>query len=215
MPPSSTFNNLPSDKQERILDEALSEFAAKGYALASLNRLVSRLGIAKGSIFKYFRDKPGLFSQVFDFSVERVKRHLRRVREDTKGQDVFTRLEISLLAGLEMIAANPRLFQFYLRVMFEGDVPFRGRLLASIRLFSHDYIMDLLTDGVADGQLRADLDLEMAALVVDATLERFLIASVMEHMDTGLGLKDADAAHAAQLAAGLVDTLRRGLGAKS
>ena len=68
----------PSDKQDRILDEALSEFAAKGYARASLNRLVSRLGIAKGSIFKYFRDKPGLFSQVFDFAVERVKRHLRR-----------------------------------------------------------------------------------------------------------------------------------------
>ncbi|MCB2228464.1 MAG: TetR/AcrR family transcriptional regulator [Desulfarculaceae bacterium] len=214
MPPSSTFRNLPSDKQDRILDEALSEFAAVGYARASVNRLVARLGIAKGSIFQYFRDKPGLFSQVFDFAVERVKNHLRGVREATRGQDVFTRLEKSLLAGLELIDNNPRLFQLYLRVVFEGDVPFRGRLLASIRIFSHDYIMDLLEDGVAAGDLRPDLDLELAAFVVDATLERFLVASAVEHMDPGLGLSSADAQRAAELAAGLVGTLRMGLGVR-
>jgi len=214
MPPSSTFNNLPPDKQERILDEALSEFAAVGYARASVNRLVARLGIAKGSIFQYFRDKPGLFRQVFDFAVERVKGHLRQVRADTRGQEVFSRLEQSLLAGLRLIEKNPRLFQLYLRVVFEGDVPFRGRLLASIRIFSHDYIMDLLTDGAAAGELRPDLDLELAAFVVDATLERFLVASAVEHMDSGLGLNQADPDRAAELAAGLVDTLRAGLGAR-
>jgi TetR/AcrR family transcriptional regulator len=214
VPPSSTFRNLPSDKQERILDEALSEFAAVGYARASVNRLVARLGIAKGSIFQYFRDKPGLFQQVFDFAVERVKRHLRGVREATRGQEVFVRLEQSLLAGLELIEKNPRLFQLYLRVVFEGDVPFRGRLLASIRIFSHDYLMDLLTDGMAAGELRPDLDLELAAFVADATLERFLVASAVEHMDPGLGLHRAEAARAAELAAGLVQTLRLGLGAR-
>ena len=214
MPPSSTFRNLPPDKQERILDEALSEFAAVGYARASVNRLVARLDIAKGSIFQYFRDKPGLFSQVFDFAVERVKNHLRGVREATRGQDVFSRLEKSLLSGLELIDQNPRLFQLYLRVVFEGDVPFRGRLLASIRIFSHDYIMDLLQDGVAAGDLRPDLDLELAAFVVDATLERFLVASAVEHMDPGLGLSHAEAGRAAELAAGLVHTLRLGLGAR-
>lgn len=212
MPPSSTFNNLPSDKQERILDEALSEFAAVGYARASVNRLVARLGIAKGSIFQYFRDKPGLFQQVFDFAVERVKDHLRSVRAATKGQEVFCRLEQSLTSGLRLIEKNPRLFQLYLRVVFEGDVPFRGRLLASIRIFSHDYIMDLLRDGAAAGELRPDLDLELAAFVVDATLERFLVASAVEHMDPGLGLNQAGAGRAAELAAGLVATLREGLG---
>ncbi len=214
MPPSSTFNNLPPDKQERILDEALSEFAAVGYARASVNRLVARLGIAKGSIFQYFRDKPGLFQQVFDFAVERVKGHLRQVRAETKGQEVFSRLEQSLTSGLRLIEKNPRLFQLYLRVVFEGDVPFRGRLLASIRIFSHGYIMDLLSDGAAAGELRPDLDLELAAFVVDATLERFLVASAVEHMDPGLGLHRADAERAAELAAGLVATLRAGLGAR-
>jgi AcrR family transcriptional regulator len=51
---------------------------------------VGRLGIAKGSILQYFRDKAGLFGHVFDFAVDMVKDHLRRVRESTRGQDVFS-----------------------------------------------------------------------------------------------------------------------------
>lgn len=212
MTPSNTFQNLPADKQERILDAALSEFADKGYARASVNSLVSRLGIAKGSIFQYFADKPGLFQHVFDFAVSRVKNHLRAVRDQSRGQDVFERIGMSLLAGLDLIESNPRLFQLYLRIVFEGDVPFRGRLLASIRLFSRDYLMELLAEGVQAGQLRRDLDLELAAFVVDAALERFLIASSVENLDPGLGLYRADPARARDMAGRLVQTLRRGLG---
>ncbi len=212
MAPSDTFQNLPTDKQERILDGALSEFAAKGYGRASMNTLVSRLGIAKGSIFQYFRDKPGLFQHVFDFAVERVKGHLRQVRDQTEGQDVFQRIHLSLLSGLDMIENNPRLFQLYLRVVFEGDVPFRGRLLASIFLFGRDYLMELLREGVEAGQLRKDLDLEMAVFVVHAALERFLVASSVEHMDPGLGLYGADLDQARDNAGRLVEMLKQGLG---
>jgi AcrR family transcriptional regulator len=213
MTTSSTFRNLAATKQERILDEALSEFADKGYARASLNVLVGRLGISKGSIFQYFHDKSGLFSQVFDFAVGRVKGHLRQVRETTKGQDVFRRLELSLLAGLELIQANPRLFKLYLKIVFEGDVPFRGRLLQSIRLFSRDYILDLLGEAREAGQLRASLDLDLAAFVVDAVLERFLVASSLEHLDPELGLYGASPEEARARAAQLVELLRLGLGA--
>ncbi|MFH1033912.1 MAG: TetR family transcriptional regulator [Pseudomonadota bacterium] len=213
MTTSSTFRNLTTHKQERILDEALSEFADKGYARASLNVLVARLGISKGSIFQYFHDKSGLFSQVFDFAVGRVKDHLRQVREATHGQDVFRRLELSLIAGLELIQANPRLFKLYLKIVFEGDVPFRGRLLQSIRLFSRDYILDLLGEAQQAGQLRASLDLDMAAFVVDAVLERFLVARSLEHLDPELGLYGASPEQTRARAAQLVDILRLGLGA--
>ncbi len=213
MTTSPTFRNLAPHKQERILDEALSEFADKGYARASLNVLVSRLGISKGSIFQYFHDKSGLFSQVFDFAVGRVKGHLRQVREDTHGQDVFRRLELSLLAGLELIQANPRLFKLYLKIVFEGDVPFRGRLLQSIRLFSRDYILDLLGEAQEAGQLRPSLDLDLAAFVVDAVLERFLVASSLEHLDPDLGLYGASPEQTRARAAQLVELLRLGLGA--
>lgn len=213
MASSSTFRNLDPAKQDRILDEALTEFAAKGYGQASLNALVGRLGIAKGSIFQYFRDKAGLFRLVFDFAVGQVKNHLRAVRGQTQGQDVFRRLEQSLISGLDLIQDNPRLFRLYLRIVYEGDVPLRGQLLQSIRLFSRDYILELLAEGQARGELRPDLDPALAAFVVDAVLERFLVARSQENMDAGLGLYAAPPEDAARLAHELVELLRRGLGA--
>ena len=47
---STTFDNLPAEKRERIIELALAEFAEHPYALASLSRIVERAGIAKGSI---------------------------------------------------------------------------------------------------------------------------------------------------------------------
>jgi AcrR family transcriptional regulator len=208
---SSTFENLPPNKQERILDGALSEFADKGYARASLNTLVARLGIAKGSIFQYFTDKAGLFRHVFDFAVQRVKDHLRQVRESTRGLDFSSRLHLSMAAGLELIEENPRLFNLYLRIMFEGDIPFRAQLLNSILVFGRDYLVDLLREGVADGELDPELDLELAAFVVEAVLERFLVASAVEHLDPGLGLYRADPEAARERAAQVVELLKKGL----
>ncbi|CAO0821031.1 TetR/AcrR family transcriptional regulator [Desulfarculales bacterium] len=196
------FRNLPPQKQECILDEALSEFADRGYTRASLSALVNRLGISSGFIFQHFHGKSGLFSQAFDFAVGRMKRHLRQVRETTRGQDVFHRLELSLLAGLELAQAKPHRFRLYLKIVFESSIPFRGRLLQSIRLFSRDYILDLLSEAKEASQLRHSLDL--AALVVDAALE---------HLDPELGLYGANLEHIRQRAAQLVELLRRGLGA--
>ncbi len=209
---SRTFQNLPPHKQQRVLDEALSEFARQGYARASLNTLVRRLGIAKGSIFQYFRDKAGLFRTVFHFAVERVIHHLRGVRQATQGQDPFARLHQSLVAGLELIERDPRLFELYLRIMFEGDIPFRAELLGTVLNFGRDYILDILREGVADGHLDPELDLEVAAFVVEAVLERFLVARAVEHMDLGLGVHGVPRARAEERAARVVELLRRGLG---
>lgn len=211
MATSPTFHNLPFNKQERILDGALSEFAEKGYARASLNALVARLGIAKGSIFQYFIDKAGLFSHVFDFAVDRVKSHLREVRDETQGQDIFSRINLSLMAGLDLIDKNPLLFKLYLKIMFEGDIPFRAQLLQSILLFGRDYIVDLLKEGVEAGELDPSLDLELAAFVVEAVLERFLVASAVEHMDPELGIFAAKRADAEKRSLQVVLLLKRGL----
>lgn len=211
MAPSATFHNLPPDKQQRIMEHALDEFAEKGYGRASINNLVAALGIAKGSIFKYFTDKTGLFSHVFDYALAKVKDHLRQVRDESAGQPVFTRLRMSLLAGLDLIEEHPKLFGLYLRVLFEGDMPLKARLLASVVEEGRDYIMELLAEGKRSGELSPELDLDLATFVVEAVLERFLVARALEHLDPGLGLAGMDRSRAEELAGELVDLLRLGL----
>jgi len=46
-------------RREAILDAALDEFSARGFAAARLDDVARRAGVAKGTIYLYFKDKEG------------------------------------------------------------------------------------------------------------------------------------------------------------
>src|SRR5947209_19095661 len=49
-----------SARRETILDAALTEFAARGFAAARLDDIAHRAGVAKGTLYLSFRDKETL-----------------------------------------------------------------------------------------------------------------------------------------------------------
>jgi AcrR family transcriptional regulator len=64
--PTSTYFNLPPEKRERIFAAAVNEFAHRNIQSASLANIVAEAGIARGSIYQYFRDKDDIYIHVFD-----------------------------------------------------------------------------------------------------------------------------------------------------
>lgn len=62
--PSSTFCNLPAEKQEKLLEAATREFSRKPFSEASINQIIKDAGIPRGSFYMYFRDKEDLFRYV-------------------------------------------------------------------------------------------------------------------------------------------------------
>ena len=59
--PTATFTRLPSARRERLVADAIAEFAERSYAEASLSRIARRSGIAKGSFYQYFENKLDLY----------------------------------------------------------------------------------------------------------------------------------------------------------
>jgi AcrR family transcriptional regulator len=53
-----------SERREAILAAALDEFSAQGFAAARLDDVAKRAGVAKGTIYLYFRDKEALFQEL-------------------------------------------------------------------------------------------------------------------------------------------------------
>lgn len=207
-----TFLNLPEDKQVRIIEAALAEFADKGYQQASLNVIVAASGIAKGSLYQYFTDKSGIFLYVFDFAIAVVRRLLVQVKESTLQEDFFTRLEKSLLAGLSFIRQYPKIYGLYLKILFDQQVPQRQELLQRVRRYAADYFHSLLRQGLSRGELRPDLPVASAAFLLDAVLDRFLQAASLPAFDVSLGLEQADAQTLQLRIEEFMDLLRHGLG---
>ena len=209
----STFHNLPPEKQERVLEAALGEFSDKGYQQASVNTMVSASGISKGSIYQYFKDKKSLFLFIFDFAISMVRRTLLSVKEDTRQEDFFVRLEKSLMAGVDFIQRHPRVYGLYLKILFDQHVPRRQELLQAVRQFAADYLGSLVRQGQARGELRADLPKAAVIFLLDALLDRFLQAVAVPSLDVTLGLDQASQDELSNRVGELVELLRRGLAA--
>jgi AcrR family transcriptional regulator len=53
-----------AERRQAILAAALAEFSACGFAAARLDDVALRAGVAKGTIYLYFRDKEALFQEL-------------------------------------------------------------------------------------------------------------------------------------------------------
>lgn len=63
--PSSAARKARSlDRRDAILAAALDEFSSRGFEAARLDDVARRAGVAKGTIYLYFRDKESLFQEL-------------------------------------------------------------------------------------------------------------------------------------------------------
>lgn len=59
-------------RREAILNAALDEFSARGFAMARLDDVARRAGVAKGTIYIHFKDKEALFQELILFQLNPV-----------------------------------------------------------------------------------------------------------------------------------------------
>jgi len=99
----------PQETQRKILDAALTEFAANGFRGARLDRILADAGVNRRMIYHYFDDKEGLFKAV----LEREMAVVSQISETEPGESP---LEITL----HWTENLPRLANF-IRLTLWGD----------------------------------------------------------------------------------------------
>jgi AcrR family transcriptional regulator len=62
--PSLKRAERAADRRQAIIDAALDEFIARGYAATRLDDVAHRAGVAKGTIYLHFKDKQALFQEL-------------------------------------------------------------------------------------------------------------------------------------------------------
>ncbi len=211
---SDRFNKLDESKKEKILDAAVDEFSVHGFRQASVNRMVERIGIAKGSLFQYFGSKEGLFKVIFNYAVELVRQSLRQVKKETSSADFFERIKESTLAGIRFIQRHPRVYRIYLKMIFQEDFPLRAEFLQQVHLFSAEYLRPIVEAGIARGDLRQGIEVEMAVFMLDALMDRFLQAYCVPFLDAGARIYQASEADLERKVDEFIKILRLGMGAE-
>ncbi len=165
--PKATFFNLPEEKRKLLFDLAVEEFADNDYESASISRIVAKAGIAKGSFYQYFADKLDLYQFLLDEGIRLKMEFLKAHPPPDSTMNLFAYLRWLFKVGLDYQIMHPKLAKVAQRALY-GRSPIQPQLNARIRTESLAYLGGLVRQGIANGQLHADLDADAAAFVLHA-----------------------------------------------
>ena len=68
--PKEMFYKIPLEKQEMFINAAIDEFTSKSFEKASINSIIKKANISRGSFYNYFND----IEELFNFIFERVRK---------------------------------------------------------------------------------------------------------------------------------------------
>ncbi len=178
--PKQTFFNLPDDKRQAILDVAIDAFAEKDYAEVSISQLVARAGIAKGSFYQYFEDKQDLYLYLLELTGIEKATFLQTHPMPDPQMGIFNYMRWLFELGVSFESINPKLARIGYRAYYEQN-PRLNEAMAEMRSQSRDFFPNLLRQGIANGELREDLDVDSAAFLFNM-LVRELGGHIMQRL---------------------------------
>ncbi len=156
--PTDTFFNLAEEKRQRILDAAIDEFVNHPFHQATVNRIVQKADIPKGSFYQYFQDKKDLFKHILNIAGKKKLQVMSEVIRERAGFDFFQTLRDLYLAAIEFARKNPQLALIGQRILNAGDVDLKGEIFDDALPRSEEFLKELLQRGIDSGNLNPEID---------------------------------------------------------
>jgi TetR/AcrR family transcriptional regulator len=167
----SKFLNLDTQKQDRILNAAMKEFALKGYDRASTNEIVKEAEISKGLLFHYFGNKKQLFLFLYEHMTKIfLERILEKVNWDEK--DIFFRYRQIASLKLELFKIYPEMFNFIKSIYTEASSDVKSDLNRMGKELFASSFLKLFSD-IDTSNFKQGIDINKAINVINWTLEGF------------------------------------------
>lgn len=189
--------------KERILNAAISLFLANGFAGTSMKELTDAAGVARGTIYWYFKSKDQILEEVLEkFAKELYDAAFERVDQCSGG---FVIKFKALYKFITEFAREKRELLLVSNTVL-GEIVGTGsnaeRRIKEIQMKFHDFLKELLESGQEEGVIKKDLDTNIQAHIMIANL-------VGMHLQWCL---HGDMFDAGAYARAYRDTMLRGLG---
>ena len=209
-----TFDRLKPDKKQQFIEAAFEEFALHSFQEASLNRLVKKLGIAKGSIYQYFDDKKALYFYLKEYMIAK-KRAFMQSAMTTTPDNFWHWLENLFHQGLAFDTQYPVMNRFLYRYSQEKLIPEVAKDMVRYDQEAVDFFSSMIVQQQEQGMLKKNLDATMMArliIQISKTLLETLVPAEDNSNPLGPVIQASEAEYTQALRQ-LIDILQSGMNA--
>ena len=157
--PKETFYNLPEDKKKRILDAAAEEIVRVPASEMSINKIIQKADISRGSFYQYFDDKHDLIQYMLSDYINILKDGIRDSLRICKG-DIFAAVS-RVLDGVIALGRDERNQKGMKNIIGEAD---KNECTLYFILNLQDEIVKILVEGTDRTLLKNQTDDELILL---------------------------------------------------
>ncbi len=157
--PKETFYNLPEEKRKRILDAAADEIVRVPASEMSINKIIQKADISRGSFYQYFDDKHDLIQYMLSDYINILKDGIRDSLRICKG-DIFAAVS-RVLDGVIVLGRDERNQQGMKNIIGEAD---KNECTLDFILSLQNEIVEILVEGTDRTLLKNGEDGELILL---------------------------------------------------
>lgn len=191
--PTSTWDRLPEARRTAVIKAAEDEFAAHGFSGGSLNVIARNAGVAKGSLFQYFRDKSDLYAYLSERASLRIRDDMgAAIAAADWDSGPFGPLRDLLVMWEEYFHTHPLELALTAAVNLEPDQSARLAVRHVVNEHYAAVLRPLLTQARDGGHLRADADVDAFLALLLLLLPHIALAPHNPGLDPVLGLSSTD-----------------------
>jgi len=151
-----------STRRDELAGVAAKLFAERGFHGTSMGDIAEALGVQKGSLYSLTSSKQDLLERAMRDGAEAFHAGLDAIPDDLPAVE---RIRLALRAHLRVVSQQLEVATVFTREWRFLDDDRRGEIVAERRRYE-DRVRGLFRDGVESGELRSDLDVSAATLLV-------------------------------------------------
>lgn len=169
--PKTTFYNLEKEKQDRIIDAAIDEFANHPLSLVKLSNIIKKAKIPRGSFYQYFDDKNDLYIYIFDLIKNEKLKYMDDLLPNPEQTPFIVLFKELYIRGLNFALENPKYIKISKHLFDSRGQMYQLLIGEGLELAKEYYISYVETDKSL-GRIREDIDSELLAnLFIQATTQ--------------------------------------------
>jgi len=198
------------ERKKELLEAALDEFIVKSYEEASLNSIIRRAGISKGTFYYHFKDKQELYFTLLRSTVDAELEFMeRKLKNYSRNEDlnIFENLKLQARFGAEFAKEYPKYCLFGMMFRKEQGNDIYKAAMEMLGGTTETYIEDLVEKAVKRGDFRDGVPAPFAKRMLTFLMNRYdeLFDIREEEYSIDRMLHDFDL---------LIDFMQHGLGKK-